>query len=195
MVCSDAITNVFCATSNSLFLEVENGSESKKEKNDNKKEKKKNDKKDKKKEKKKEKKRKEKEEKDKGFISPSPLGTPVVPTIIRPPAGMNAYTNGNDTTDDDDYNHNGISHDHLTIQNTILNGNTSGGSSAEDSYDDDDDDDEEILSPSGTVRRKSVSFSNETSIGVAASEKKKDKEENKKKNKDKKGKKKGDKGK
>lgn len=106
-----------------------------------------------------------------------------------------------------------ISHDHITMQNTIRNGggstptdikfipalptvttanmnNGSGESSSSTTSEDNDDD--FLLSP--TTRRKSVSFSNETAIGVAATEKgaldeKKEKKKDKKDKKDKKKKK------
>lgn len=85
-----------------------------------------------------------------------------------------------------------LSQDHITIQNTIRNGNlidvtpalptintvlpTSSSSTCSSEEDD------SLLSPS---RRKSVTFSNETAVGIAASEK----NEEKKKKKDKKNKK------
>jgi hypothetical protein len=73
--------------------------------------------------------------------------------------------------------------DHITIQNTIRNGFNS-------FLMDDNDDDDCLLSATTDTRRKSVSFSNQTAIGIAASEKKNDVKEKKKDKKDKKDKKK-----
>ncbi|KAI7907725.1 uncharacterized protein BX663DRAFT_491851 [Cokeromyces recurvatus] len=186
------------------------------EKEDKKKDKKKD-----KKEKKEDSGDKKKKKKNKGFKSPSSLGTPVVPVILNPRASsliqeLNEETsrcNLNDT----------VNQDHLTIQNTIRNGNTITPStllsssptslSAQSSSDEENEeegereeeekenekeerDDSEPISPSNNspIRRKSVSFSNETSIGIAASEKKgnnlNEKEKKKEKKKDKKDKKK-----
>jgi hypothetical protein len=78
---------------------------------------------------------------------------------------------------DEDTSHISLEEDQLTIQNTIRNGFNSSLL---------DDDDDYILSPTTGIRRKSVSFSNQTAIGVAASEKNdtKEKKKDKKKKKD-----------
>jgi hypothetical protein len=109
------------------------------------------------------------------------LGTPVVPTVLTKfsdePESVIEDTPAPDTFGDI------LSDDQLTIQNTIRNGSTS--------LDDNDDEDEDEIpvSPNGT-RRKSVTFSNETAVGVAASEKTESKKEKKKDKKEKKNKKK-----
>lgn len=183
----------------------------KKDKKDDKKDDK--DKKEKKKEKEKEKEKEKKKDKKKGFKSTSNLGTPVKPTILtRPPVIYQPQPQSlNDTSSI--LSDSSISHDHITMQNTIRNGggstptdikfipalptvttanmnNGSGESSSSTTSEDNDDD--FLLSP--TTRRKSVSFSNETAIGVAATEKgaldeKKEKKKDKKDKKDKKKKK------
>lgn len=171
---------------------------------------KKKDKKEKKKDeeggKKKDKKKKDKQ-KQKGFKSPSLLGTPVVPTVLsRPSPPIHDLQQGDTSSILSDSS---LSQDPITVQNTIRNGNiidvtpalptpintqkslsvntitSSGGDSSSD-YEDDDDD--ELLSPSS---RKCVTFSNETAIGIAASEKtdaEKEKKKEKKKDKKKKNK-------
>lgn len=161
----------------------------------------KNNNKQKKKEGKKQKKEKKKQgKKDKGFKSPSPLGTPVVPTILTRPS--NAIQELNDSTSRFNLNDT-LSQDHITIQNTIRNGNATNSSSditSTDDFDSDNSDDsdsdlekedaDELLSPNSEEKRKSVSFSNETAVGIAASVKneldKEDKKEKKGKKKDKK---------
>ncbi|KAI8877982.1 hypothetical protein K501DRAFT_337048 [Backusella circina FSU 941] len=157
----------------------------------------------KKKDKKKNGKKEKKEKKAKGFISASTLGTPVVPTVLtklsEEPSSLIENTPAPDTLGEI------LSDDRLTIQNTIRNGSTSlddNSSSSnisndgDDDDDDDDGDDDIPISPNGT-RRKSVTFSNETAVGIAASEKtennKKDKKKDKKDKKDKKNKKNKDK--
>jgi hypothetical protein len=107
------------------------------------------------------------------------LGTPVVPTVLAnisdEPESFIEDTPTPETFGDI------LSDDHLTIQNTIRNGSIS--------LDDNEDDDDDIpISPNGT-RRKSVTFSNETAVGVAASEKTESKKEKKKEKKEKKEKK------
>ncbi|KAI9346311.1 hypothetical protein BD770DRAFT_396312 [Pilaira anomala] len=173
---------------------------------------KKKDKKEKKKDeeggKKKDKKKKDKQ-KQKGFKSPSLLGTPVVPTILsRPSPPIHDLQQGDTSSILSDSS---LSQDPITVQNTIRNGNiidvtpalptpintqrtlsvntiTSSGVDSSSDYEDDDDDDDELLSPSS---RKCVTFSNETAIGIAASEKtdaEKEKKKEKKKDKKKKNK-------
>lgn len=133
---------------------------------------KKKDKKDKKKDKEKKKDKKNKKKSLKG------LGTPVVPMILTKPSALAPIT----TTQqfDEDASHIDLGEqDPLTIQNTIRNGFNHSLL---------DDDDDYILSPTTGIRRKSVTFSNQTAIGVAASEKndvkEKKKEKEKKKKKD-----------
>lgn len=154
-----------------------------------------NGKKQKKKDGKKQKKDKKKQgKKDKGFKSPSPLGTPVVPTILTRPSS--AIQELNDSTSRFNLN-DSLSQDHITIQNTIRNGNTANSSSDMSSTDDGSDSDSDIdddvdvpMSPLSEEKRKSVSFANEAAIGVAASVKnelgKEDKDGKKKDKKDKK---------
>lgn len=115
----------------------------------------------------KKKEKKAKEEKGKGFVSPSTLGSPVVPTVIKaPPLSVEQ--------EEEDV----IAHDQLTVQNTILNGVSASSTTEEE---------DNPSSDNSSGRRKSVTFSNETTIGVAASEKKKEKKKKKdnKKKKDK----------
>ncbi|KAI8985382.1 hypothetical protein BDB01DRAFT_787908 [Pilobolus umbonatus] len=134
-------------------------------------------------------KKKKKEKKDKGFKSMSTLGTPVVPTILtrphaiitQPPVPTHlSESNVNDTNNNNSNNvfSDSYSQDSLTIENTIRNGTTLDLTMASmhidpatDTEEDEEEDDDDLMSPGGT--KKSVSFSNETSIGVAASEKSK----------------------
>ncbi|KAI8879991.1 hypothetical protein K501DRAFT_287097, partial [Backusella circina FSU 941] len=135
-----------------------------------------------------EKKKKEKKEKEiKEFVSPSLLGTPVVPAILTKPSDLlihptsimeQAYPTQeyiiDGMTEQQSFNE-VLSDDHLTIQNTIRNGAPA--------YQDDDD--EALLSPSTPSggRRKSVTFSEETPVIIATDKTEKKKKDEKKKNK------------
>ncbi|CEP17001.1 hypothetical protein [Parasitella parasitica] len=171
------------------IMESEDAKKGKKQKNKQGKKQQKNDK-------------KKQGKKDKGFKSPSPLGTPVVPAIFTGSSAIQELNHSTSRSNLDDT----MSQDHLTIQNTIRNGNTTNSSSdissADDNNNSDSDSDIEdvdvdvLMSPASEEKRKSVSFSDETAIGIAAStvkqdkDKKKDKKDKKDKKKDKKEKKK-----
>ncbi|KAI8348829.1 hypothetical protein EDC96DRAFT_520462 [Choanephora cucurbitarum] len=131
-------------------------------------------------EKKKDKKKKDEEDeakkkkKDKKKKGGSLLGSPVEPAILTDRSVSNGYLhdNSSDTSL--------ISQDPITIENTIRNANVGNTSEEEDN---ESDESEEYNTPTTPVRRKSVSFSDETSIinDIAKKEKKKDKKNKKKK--------------